>query len=75
MPVECDAHDKLSRDHGPRDKLMGGILRAHHHVADLPVRVDGRYCSRYDLAFLSCVYRKLKPGRSGDGVRLGWGTI
>jgi hypothetical protein len=22
-----------------------------------------------------CVYRKLKPGRSGDGVRLGWGTI
>ena len=23
-----------------------------------------------------CVYRKFKPGRrSGDGVRLGWGTI
>jgi hypothetical protein len=24
---------------------------------------------------VGCVYRKLKPGRSGDGVRLGWGTI
>ena len=24
---------------------------------------------------ITCVYRKLKPGRSGDGVRLGWGTI
>ena len=23
----------------------------------------------------ACVHRKLKPGRSGDGVRLGWGTI
>jgi hypothetical protein len=23
----------------------------------------------------SCLYRMLKPGCGGDGVRLGWGTI
>jgi protein-L-isoaspartate(D-aspartate) O-methyltransferase len=30
---------------------------------------------REDFLGAGCVYQKLKPGRSGDGVRLGSGTI
>ena len=31
--------------------------------------------ARADPANEHCVYRKLKPGHSGDAVRRGWGTI
>jgi hypothetical protein len=33
----------------------------------LRAKADGRFV-------FVCVYRKSKPGRSGDGVRLEWGT-
>ena len=37
----------------------------------MPTDYFGNSCPTLD----DCVYRKLKPGRRGDGVRLGWGTI
>jgi hypothetical protein len=51
------------------------VLPAGEHDPADPVRENVPDSISASSRFVACAYRKLKPGRSGDGVRLGWGTI
>jgi hypothetical protein len=62
LPVAFGARHRSLRRRVPRPRA-----RRIHAVPDSAGASHG--------ADHACVYRKPKPGRSGDGVRLGWGTI